>query len=133
MVWHSIIYRPGDLNCKNNGGANEGHSYDELSRLTGFGEVGGAIIGDVCNSNYTNQLQDIGQSVKDLQNSIKLDCSPFDSNGDRTPDVTVESRADVSETYQLYNADRQFQGDRIIFTELLPPGDYKVDYKCGVN
>lgn len=133
MVFHSIITRPGDSACLNGEGASYGNTYDELSRLTGYGEPGGAIIGSVCNEDYTGQLSDIGQSVKDLQNSIKLECAPFDINKDGQPDLSISSRADANSNYSTYNAPYTLNNDRVIFDDLLPPGDYKVDYNCKIN
>ncbi|MCJ8276682.1 MAG: hypothetical protein HRT44_09775 [Bdellovibrionales bacterium] len=133
MVFHSIIARPGDADCLSDNEHYAGDVYDELSRLTGSGEVGGAIIGSVCENDYTSQLEDIGQSVKDNRNSIKLDCNPFDSNGDGQPDLTISYRADAGSNYQVYSAARQINGDTVTFTDLLPPGDYKADYQCRVN
>lgn len=133
MVFHSIISRPGDQACLDGEGEYAGDVYDALSRLTGYGEVGGAIIGSVCAPNYTNQLADIGQSVKDMQNSIKLDCSPHDQNNDGTPEVVISYRANSSAAYTVFSATRNFNGDMITFPALLPIGDYKVDYKCRIN
>ena len=133
MVFHSIITRPGDSTCLSGEGAAYGDEYDALSRLTGFGQPGGAIIGSVCNQDYTSQLRDIGQSVKDLRNSIQLQCAPFDSDNNGTPDVTVYYRADSGSAYQVYNGARSFNNNRVIFTDLLPPGDYRVDYQCRIN
>ncbi len=131
LVWHSIIYRPGDSGCTT--GAYEGDEYDELSRLTGYGEVGGAIIGDVCSLDYTSQLADIGQSVKDLTNSIKLKCAPYDLDKDGTPEVIIYHRNDANSAYTMYNAPHIYSGDRVVFDDLLPAGDYKVDYRCKIN
>ncbi len=133
MVFHSIISRPGDTACANGEGYNIGNTYDELSRLTGYGQLGGAIIGSVCEMDYTSQLADIGQSVKDLRNSINLDCNPFDSNNDGTPEVTVFYRANGGGTYQNYSGSFQVQNNKLIFDELLPPGDYRADYQCRIN
>lgn len=133
MVFHSIIARPGDTDCLNGEGAVAGNIYDELSRLTGFGQVGGAIIGSVCEADYTSQLEDIGQSVKDMRNSLKLDCNPYDANNDGQPDLTISYRANSSGAYTTYTAVRQIQGSTVTFTELLPPGEYKADYQCRIN
>ena len=133
MVFHSIITRPGDFTCLNGLGAQYGDLYAELSRLTGNGQLGGAIIGSVCEDNYASQLADIGQSVKDLQNSIELDCAPFDTDNDGEPNVTVSYRPQGSQVYQQYNGARVFQNNRVIFEDLLPIGDYKVDYHCRIN
>lgn len=133
MVFHSIIARPGDTACLNGEGAYAGNTYDALSRLTGYGQPGGAIIGSVCATDYTAQLANIGQSVKDLQNSITLDCPPHDANKDGTPEVTISYRADAGQAYVPYNAPRSYSGARVIFVDLLPPGDYKADYKCKIN
>ncbi len=131
--FHSIITRPGDSTCLSGHGASYGNTYDELSRLLGFGDTGGSIIGSVCNQDYTSQLADIGQSVKDLQNSIKLACVPHDADMDGTPELTVTYRADAGQAYAPYNAPRSYSNDRVVFQDLLPPGDYKVDYKCKIN
>ncbi len=133
MVFHSIITRPGDSTCLADEGYNYGDIYDELSRLTGYGELGGAIIGSVCNQDYTSQLSDIGQSVKDLQNSIKLECEPHDANLDGLPEVVVQYRPDGNGTFAPYTAEMQVQGDRVIYDDLLPPGEYKADYQCKIN
>jgi hypothetical protein len=133
MVFHSIITRPGDSACLSGEGAYYGNTYDALSRLTGYGDQEGAIIGSVCNQDYTAQLADIGQSVKDLQNSIQLQCAPFDANGDGTPEVSISYRADMNQAYSPYQASHTYSNDRVIFQDLLPPGDYKVDYRCKIN
>ncbi len=133
MVFHSIIARPGDAACLQGEGAAAGDVYDELSRLTGFGEVGGAIIGSVCNADYTSQLADIGQSVKDLRNSIRLECPPYDANKDGQPDLVISYRANSTSAFAVYSATRQIQGDLVSFPNLLPPGEYKADYQCQIN
>jgi hypothetical protein len=133
MVFHSIITRPGDSVCLSGEGFNYGNVYDQLSRLTGYGELGGAIIGSVCEQDYTTQLADIGQSVRDLQNSIELDCMPFDADKDGTPEVMISYRADANQAYAPYTATNLIQGQRVVFDALLPPGDYKVDYQCKIN
>ncbi len=133
MVFHSIIVRPGDSACLQGEGAFYGNTYDQLSRLTGFGQTGGAIIGSVCNADYTSQLRDIGQSVKDLKNSIRLECPPYDANGDGRPDVVVSYRATPTAAYTIYTAPHQVQGDLVTFTDLLPKGDFKADYQCRIN
>ncbi len=133
MVFHSIITRPGDSACLSGEGAAYGNTYDALSRLTGYGEAGGAIIGSVCSNDYTSQLADIGQSVLDLQNSIQLSCVPFDADNDGTPEVMISYRTDAGQPYTVYTAPRTFSNDRVVFNDLLPPGDYKADYKCKIN
>lgn len=133
LVFHSIITQPGDKQCHNGHGAHYGNLYDELSRLTGHGELGGAIIGSVCEQDYTAQLADIGQSVKDLTNSIELECPAVDTNNDGTPEVEVLYKAAKSSSYSSYTALHIIEKDRIVFNDLLPPGDYKVNYKCISN
>ena len=122
---------PGDQNCLGSQSfAHEGDVYAELSRLTGFGQVGGAVIGSVCDNDYTSQLADIGQSVKDRKNSIALDCEPADIDNDGTPDVEIHFRENSSSAFSLFSASRSYQGTQVVFNDLLPPGEYQANYKC---
>ncbi|MCB0377350.1 MAG: hypothetical protein KDD33_02570 [Bdellovibrionales bacterium] len=134
FTWHSIIVRPGDNNCRldNQGGAPQyyGVKYDELSRLTGFGQAGGAIIGSVCERDYTTQLADIGQSVKDMQKTISLECAPVDEDGDGQVEISVRFAELGSSSFQAYSGSFQLQGLKLVFDDLLPPGDYRVNYSC---
>lgn len=131
FTFHSIITKPGDTSCKNNGGASYGVNYAEVSKLTGYGQPGGAIIGSVCAVDYTSQLTAIGQSVKDMQKSMSLECSPLDLDNDGKSDMEVSFRAVGGSNYSAYPGAFTIQGQKIVFEDYLEPGDYKFNFKCN--
>lgn len=133
LRWHSIIARPGDSVCLNGEGANYGNEYDALSRLLGHGQVGGSIIGSVCDTDYTNQLRNIGQNVAALANSLRLDCAPYDGDKDGQPDLVIEYRATPADPYTVYTAPRTIVGSTVSFSTTLPAGEYRADYRCKIN
>ena len=136
LTWHSIIARPGDTGCLGSqpGGPHyAGVVYSELSNLTGFGQPGGAIIGSVCENDYTSQLADIGQSVKDMQKTITLECEPVDTDNDSVVDIEVGYKPQGAANYQPYAGANTVQGVKLVFDDFLPPGDFKVDYSCVAN
>lgn len=131
FTWHSMVTMTGDADCLSQQSfAHEGRTYEELSRLTGHGEVGGAIIGSVCDPDYTAQLADIGQSVKDRQNTIQLNCTPADQDGDGTGDILVNFTPDGQSVAQPFTKAYTLQGTALIYSELLLPGQYEVEYSC---
>lgn len=77
---HSIIVRPGDISCRNAQTGQvpasmpvlgfEGYAYSKLSQLTG------GIVGNICASNYTSQLQDIGYTIGEQVTSLPFRCRP---------------------------------------------------------
>jgi hypothetical protein len=131
ITWHSIVTRSGDVACKNTGYSYYGVNYEQLSRLTGFGQPGGAIIGSVCEQDYTTQLQDIGQSVRDMQKAISLGCAPLDTDNDGQLDMDVEYQALGTNAYVPYNESYVLQGQQIIFNDFLPPGQFRLNFKCN--
>jgi len=131
FTWHSMVTKSGDADClAAQSFAREGRTYEELSKLTGFGQVGGAIIGSVCESDYTGQLADIGQSVKDRQNAIALDCDPADQNKDGQPDIVITYTPAGKTSAQPFTKSYTLQGQSLVFGDLLQPGNYNVDYSC---
>ncbi len=82
---HSIIVRPGDNSCKStqdaqNGGVKGyfGYLYREFAQTTN------GVIGNICASDYGQQMGQIGTSIVDSVSSIKLDCRPKDDQVDIT-------------------------------------------------
>lgn len=67
---HSIVYRPGDRNCSKNGGAYEGKIYAKLTSMTK------GVLGDICATDYGNQLSVIGQVTEEKTDSFDLPCAP---------------------------------------------------------
>jgi len=79
MTWHSIIVKPGDSSCLSaqNGQNNNpnmrgafGSAYAKLSQMTG------GVVGDICQSDYTSQLRDIGSTLATLA-PITFRCRPI--------------------------------------------------------
>lgn len=121
FAFHSIITRPGDQQCKDTHGYSFGYVYDKMSKLTGAGKVGGATIGSVCEADYGSQLRGIGDSVQAMQKLIQLNCPPV---GPATSSVIVTLNG------SNYTGSYTVQGDRLVFTNHLPAGNYTLKYQC---
>lgn len=125
--FHSIIVKPGDTYCHNTGGESTssngslddyGDTYAKLSQLTG------GVIGSVCATDYTSQLQSIGQKVVESVKTVTLSCLPVDLNKDGKADVEVQM-ADGS-------APPAFTVSQLslTFATPLPEGSHKINYRC---
>jgi hypothetical protein len=121
FVWHSIITKPNDTACKSSEGYSYGVRYDQFSRLTGAGTIGGAIIGSVCAQDYGTQLRGIGDSIQAMQRVIVLECSPLGN-----PNSSVA----VTRNGQNYNEAYEVQGTRLVFERPLQVGQYRLNYEC---
>ncbi|QDK38020.1 hypothetical protein DOE51_10685 [Bdellovibrio sp. NC01] len=121
FIFNSIIVRPGDKACYNEGREAYGPTYDALSRLLGYGTVGGSIIGTVCASDYGAQLAGIGQSVSQMVKTMDLDCAPI---GSTTASVIVmKDGSNYTDSYEV-------QGLKLVFQNNLPAGSYTLSYRC---
>ena len=118
FAFHSIITRPGDVECKKEWEHSFGYRYEELSKKTG------GIIGTVCAPDYTNQLRDIGQGVRDQLSSVTLQCVAEDINNDGTPDLKVE--LENGETPPSF----EVKGLKVQFESPLPVGNHRFYYHC---
>ena len=108
FTFHSIVIKPNDPICFNiQGGqgwpAFYGEVYADLSTKTG------GIVGDVCASDYTNQLQNIGNRISNTLGSLTLDCAPVSGS------LNLIIQGSTGSTYQL-------AGNKIIFTPALTEG-----------
>jgi hypothetical protein len=135
FTFHSIIIKPNDTACfssqrSETSSATYGAVYNQLSELTGAGTIGGAIVGSVCEQDYTSQLSDIGQSVKDMQKSATFECEPVDTNNDGLPDVSLRFKGPNDSGFSDFSAPHQVQGLKIIFDEFLPVGEFRMNYSC---
>lgn len=117
--FHSIITRPGDPVCSAVADQTPGVAYAELSQLTG------GVIGDICASDYGNQLTVIGQTVANLQKSYELVCKPKDINNDGVADVRVVP-VNVTTTIPSYS----LIDNTIVFEKPLEVGNYSIEYFC---
>jgi len=117
FVYHSIITRPGDTICLGTNGYSYGYAYDKISRLTGAGTMGGAIIGSVCEADYGSQLKGIGDSVQQMVRTIVIQCDAVGS-------------IDIQKDGQTFNARYDRQGTRLVFENPLPVGKYTLKYFC---
>ena len=129
ILWHSIVIMSGDEECRQRTkeqrtAARYGRHYEELSRLTG------GVIGSICSENYTNLLKDIGQTVKDLQDTISLECVPEDTNLDGRPDLLITHRAADESDYLDYQGTYSLRGQKLVFDEYMEPGDYELKFSC---
>lgn len=121
FTWHSIITIPGDEKCLKSNGYSYGVAYEKLSKLTGQGKTGGAVIGTVCATDYGSQLKGIGGSVGSMPRVIELQCPAV---GDPASSVIVtRNGAAFNEPYQV-------EGSRLVFANPLPAGQYQLKYNC---
>lgn len=115
MTFHSIIARPNDSACLNGEGYSAGYRYDEMSKMTG------GVIGDVCATDYAAQVQGIAEGVRDSLKSISLSCAPVIDN--------VRSLV-ILKDGQAFTGSYQIQGLNIVFDQMLPGGQYSLEYSC---
>ncbi len=133
LKFSSIIVKPDDLACAQNQTAyvdasgksqknqNEGYGthYKQLSDMTG------GIIGDVCATDYGDQLKIIGQNIADQVNEILLECAPVDSDNNGKVDLVIKdaTRDIILDNYTL-------TGNKVVFSQMLPVSMYSVSYRC---
>lgn len=82
MSVHSIVVKPGDIACRTAQTGQvpaptpvlgqEGYAYAKLTTMTG------GILGNICESNYTSQLQNIGYTIGEQVTSLPFRCRPVD-------------------------------------------------------
>lgn len=84
MSFHTIIVRPGDTSCR---GAQTGQVAAPMPVLGQEGyaykmvrDLVGGVDGNICASNYTSQLQDIGYTIGDKVTSLPFRCRPIGDN-----------------------------------------------------
>lgn len=121
FAFHSIITKPGDNACLKTEGYAYGSVYEKMSKLTGNGMIGGAIIGSVCETDYGSQLSGIGKSAQEMRKIIDLDCEPVGPS-----DSAVLVSLDGSNYTDKYS----ITGQRLVFDNPLATGQYKLEYKC---
>ncbi len=125
LAVHAIITKPGDSSCKytqdnQNGGVkgHYGYLYKQFAQLTA-GE-----IGDICASDYGQQMGDIGSNIKDRVTAVRLDCRPRNDKVDIR--FIPEPNPAVQITYD-------FQDLVIRFDRPLPPNTrVSLDYDCDI-
>jgi hypothetical protein len=111
--FHSIITRPGDTACKSTYGYTYGERYKMITDLTG------GILGNVCEMDYSVQVQGIAQGIRDLLKTLTLACAPLQ---DRAITVTLDG-APVATPFHV-------EGQNLKFDQELLPGNYNVSYSC---
>ncbi|MCB0420513.1 MAG: VWA domain-containing protein [Bdellovibrionales bacterium] len=115
--FHSIVARPGDNDCDLIEHT-AGKSYAKLTQLTG------GILGDVCAKNYSNQLANIGEYIRNLLKRIPLDCEPVDVDHDGRVDLKVAfDSSNVNVPYKV-------EGRELVFSEPPPLGSHRIEYTC---
>lgn len=122
FVFHSIIAKPGDHACANSEGHVAGKVYAALSALTGISELGGAIIGSICEDDYGTQLRGMGKSITEMFLSVDLDCEPIGTASDSVR--MTWNQGSFTEKYKI-------KGKKMIFEHPLRPGSYSLKYQCN--
>ena len=115
--FHSIIFKPGDASCTT--GFNQGHTYAHLTVLTG------GILGSVCDDDYTEILQQMGERTVELVNSTNLSCAAADTNLDGKPNVRI-----VLSDGSVIAEGLRIEGTTLLFGQGLPEGEHRVEYFC---
>jgi hypothetical protein len=112
MQFHSIVVRSGDMACLNQSG-NEAYGtyYEALSAATH------GVIGNVCETDYSDQLKILGEKVKDLVKIIPLECKPV---GDLVALDNEGNSLGIS----------SIEGLNVIFKDYLPMGKVSLKYFC---
>lgn len=113
--FHSIITRPGDTYCRQTNGYAYGYRYADFSNLTG------GIIGDVCASDYSAQVQGVAQGVRNTLKTITLTCTPV---------VDSFHNIVVLKDGVEYTAHNTLNGLNLVYDDVLPVGNYEVMYSC---
>lgn len=119
FIWNSIIVKPGDVACYNQQQAEDsigvsfyGTFYSQLSSLTG------GYVGSICDSDYTQNLNYIGNIITNTISSLTLECSPVGA-------VTVATATNFVTTTTV-------QGNKIFFNPVLPSSAQwvRLSYNC---
>lgn len=113
--WHSIITRPGDKACLNTNGYSYGYRYAAFSDLTG------GVIGDVCATDYSAQVQGVAEGVRNTLKTITLTCTPI---------VDSSHTVTVMKDGVPYTAASSLTGLNLVYNDVLPVGNYEVVYSC---
>lgn len=100
-----IIIQPGDSTCYDNQDTlvSYGHYVSRLAALTG------GLTGSICENDYTRNLQNIGQRVKDLQNEVILSKAPVAGS------LVIKLIPEMNINWSLH-------GKKVVFEEDLPEG-----------
>jgi hypothetical protein len=116
FVFHSIITRPDDTTCKSTNGKTYGKNYAAFSNLTG------GVIGDVCASDYTSQVESIAHGVRNTLKTLTLNCLPVI---DDTHKITV-----LKDGAAFTSMNSSLNGLNLVFDDVLPIGNYEITYSC---
>lgn len=111
---HSIIHEPGiPFQCRQVGDHFHGVTYARLSELTG------GVTGDICDNDYAETLENIGEDIKQDSYSAALRCAPVGS-----VEVTLTPMPDKTIRYGVI-------GNKLKLIPYPPKGtQVKVDYFC---
>jgi hypothetical protein len=121
FTFHSIIHpkneMPGECPDKHSE-SRFGKTYFDMSALTQ------GVVGSVCESNYANQLDEIGKGTESLLRTVQLQCAPQDVNNDGKADVVIyRNGTKISDAYTI-------KGSKLTFVNAVTTGEYVFDYYC---
>ncbi|MCB0350512.1 MAG: VWA domain-containing protein [Bdellovibrionales bacterium] len=114
---HSIVIAPNDSQCLASQAAEGsaswyGTHYAELTKRTE------GILGNICASDYGQQLSFIGQNIQDTIASVPLECDPYTASG--LPIVMAE--AAILKILPATTSKATLAGNKINFSPALAPG-----------
>lgn len=134
MAVHSIIVKPGDTACRTAQTGQvpatppvlgfEGFAMAKLSGITG------GVIGNICESNYTNQLQQIGYTIGDKVGSLPFRCRPVDDKYTVTFTDTLSGTVTTAPAGS-YTVDYVNTMTLSINTDLDPKTKVTLKYSCA--
>ncbi|MEQ1663842.1 MAG: hypothetical protein ABL927_00540 [Bdellovibrionales bacterium] len=113
FLFNSIITVPQDTACLSTYGYSYGERYKSLTQLTG------GVMGSVCESDYTAQVNSIADKITGMAKSFTLSCAPVASMG-------VEIVKDGVSLGVSYSVD----GVKLNFATAIEPGNYQLKYHC---
>jgi hypothetical protein len=113
--FHSIIARPGDKACLSSHGAREGIRFETMAKLTG------GMVGDVCATDYAEQMKGVAEGVRRTLKSITLSCEPV---------INEKKVISITKDGQIFTNKFSLQGLNLIFENDLPQGEFEIKYTC---
>ncbi|AZZ37429.1 hypothetical protein CIK05_11695 [Bdellovibrio sp. qaytius] len=131
--FHSIIVKNGDTACRSDrstGVKPSGSTFQNTNETYGaiytkLSEMTSGIIGSVCQPDYGNQLQLIGQSTSEQVKQATLDCAPVDRDQNGFADIEIRN---VQTNSLITNY--VVSGLQISFDQPLAIGSYSINYTC---
>ncbi len=102
-------------------GEEDGRNYATLARLTN------GVVAPICAENYAPYMGRIASRAIDLHKSFFLECDPVETRKGLKFDII---RQESGGKRAPYKAEFEIDGGEVLFEDLLPPGQYELQYRC---